>query len=161
MDKQTYLFDGYNILHAEPHAKKLLGENLEEGRLFLIEKILNFLGTSHQGILVFDGPNLNFSYEKYSDQLDIYYGKTADSIIEKIAKALDKKSQITLVSSDNTVYNSILPAQGFITQLKSTDFWKTAFSAAKNFQSQKYQDNTISNALDEETRKKLDKLRKS
>ncbi len=162
MAKHYYFFDGYNLIYAEPQLKELLNEDLTETRCQLTEKILNFLGSTENscGILVFDGPNLSFSSEVYSEQLEIYYGKTADTIIEKIAKGLAAHSQITLVSSDNTIYNAILPTEGLVTQIKAQEFWRQAENTQKKFSSQQRNDPLLADRLDNETRNKLNELRK-
>lgn len=141
----------------------MLSKNLAETRRQLTEKILNFLGNTENsyGILVFDGPNLSFSNEVYSEQLEIYYGKTADTIIEKISKEINGSFEITLVSSDNTIYNSILPTKGLVCQIKATEFWQKIEKIPKSFQSQKYREPRLADRINSNTQQELDKLRKS
>ncbi len=161
--EQFYIFDGYNIIHANEQLKNLLSENLEETRHSLIESILNFMGQEKaaRGFLVFDGPNLITAQETFSSQLEIYFGKTADLIINKLSHELPLDSIINLVSSDRAVYNSILGKDRLIRQIKSSKFWELVKAVPRKYSSQKYNKTSVQDALAENIREKLDQLRQS
>ena len=161
MVKNIFFFDGYNLIHANPHLQSVLKNNLETARIQLLESVANYLGCQpdSQGILVFDGPNPAPTEDFFSDKLKIYYGKTADLIIEKLAKNSPAET-ITLVSSDRTVYLSLLAKDKTILQIKSFDFWQAVEKMPREYRSPRPSNSLLQGQLQPNTLEKLNLLRR-
>lgn len=157
-----YFFDGYNLLHANSALKQLLQKDLASARQELIEKVINFLGLekNNKGFLVFDGPNEHYACEELSEQLQIYFGKTADQIIEKIAQTLTSDAEITLFSSDNALFQGILGRAKIIKRILAVDFWQAIAELPKNYSSHRFDYQPLLGNLNPKTFQDLDKLRR-
>ena len=98
--------------------------------------------------------------EEINNNLTIFFGKTADTVIEKIIKTLPTDEIAVLVSSDRTLYNAVQTKDKIIQQIKAPEFWQNCASLPKQYQTQKYPENNIASRLTHQIKQKLDKLRK-
>lgn len=162
MAKKIFIFDGYNLLYAEPETRKLLDQDLSAAREQLIDQVLNFIGQNQpaQGYLVFDGPQEFFSRDTHSSELEIFFGKTADLIIEKLGKTLSPELELTLVSSDNTVFTGVLARPGLVKRISDKEFWQRVKKIPRAYASEKHDHFPLYKLLGETILKKLDDLRR-
>jgi predicted RNA-binding protein with PIN domain len=160
--KKVFIFDGYNLLYADPITRKMLDEDLSAARDQLINQILNFIGQNQpaQGYLVFDGPQEFFSRDTYSSELEIFFGKPADLIIEKLGKTLAPEIELTLVSSDNTVFTGVLARPGLVKRISDKEFWQRVKKIQRTYRSEKNEHFPLYKVLGETIFKKLDELRR-
>ena len=161
MVTKLYFFDGYNILHASDHTKKILNGSLEEAREVLIDNVLNYLGVvgDAMGVVVFDSPDQPTYIPEYRTGLEIYYGHTADSVIERLSRVSDVSTHVVLVSSDNVLFNAIQKKNQIVTQLRSEYFWVGSRDIPGNYRSRTNPDNSIAGIVDRNTYDSLNKLR--
>jgi predicted RNA-binding protein with PIN domain len=139
-DPTLYLFDGYNLLHAG---------NYGDVRQ-LIDRLASFVAQQGaRGVVVFDG---------HGDDLDrgplqVRFASDADSLLERLAAENRSREQVCLVSSDLAVRGTSgvevrkLSSGAFLRDLGSTEHREPAPLR-------------LSERLDEETRAKLEKLRR-
>lgn len=162
MAENIFIFDGYNLLYAEPQTRKMLEKDLSAARDFLLDQVLNFLGqhTMAKGYLVFDGPQEYLSREVHSAELEIYFGKPADLIIEKLGKTLPAEMAVTLVSSDNTVLTGVLARPGLVKRITDKEFWRRVKNLPRNYASTKNEYFPLFKMLGDNILKKLDQLRR-
>ena len=89
MLKDILIVDGYNVIFAWTHLKKLAHESLEHARMELRDRLLNYgKFKGYEVILVFDGKYTKSggSIESItSGFIEVYTedGETADSFIER------------------------------------------------------------------------------
>lgn len=107
MLKDILIVDGYNVIFAWTHLKKLAHESLEHARMELRDKLLNYgKFKGYEVILVFDGKYTksggsvevitNGFIEVYTDD-----GETADSFIEReVFLRKGKYTNVYVVTSD-------------------------------------------------------------
>jgi len=115
MLKDILIVDGYNVIFAWTHLKKLAHESLEHARMELRDKLLNYgKFKGYEVILVFDGKYTksggsvevitNGFIEVYTDD-----GETADSFIEReVFLRKGKYTNVYVVTSDGAEQNQIL-----------------------------------------------------
>lgn len=110
---QTFIVDGYNLIHAIPRIEELLDESLESARTGLIQLFSGFKrsrGDVGDIYIVFDGRSDNLNDEETLDSgIKIVYthsSKEADSKIVEIIKESPRPELITVVSNDNFLYNN-------------------------------------------------------
>ena len=139
-DPTLYLFDGYNLLHASSYA------DVRQ----LIDRLASFVAQQGaRGIVVFDG---------HGDDLDrgplqVRFVSDADTLIERLAAEHRNSEQVCLVSSDLAVRGTSgvevrkLSSNTFLRDLGSIDHQEPAPLR-------------LSERLDDETRAKLEKLRR-
>jgi hypothetical protein len=101
-----YVIDGYNIIHAWHHYKKLRETALDHARDKLVETMVNFAATSRSEVtIVFDAHLVKAGYERVEKIINVtvcYTGQdeTADSLIERLVGDLLKKQRVFVVTSD-------------------------------------------------------------
>src|SRR6188472_1627499 len=135
-----YLFDGYNLLHAgaydDPRA--------------LRDALASFVAMKGaRGVVVFDGVGTDESH----GPLEVRFAEHADSLLERLAAEHRGQEQVCLVSSDLAVRGTSgvevrkLSSKTFVRDLGSTEHSERAQLR-------------LGERLDEETRAKLEKLRR-
>jgi predicted RNA-binding protein with PIN domain len=85
-----YLFDGYNLLHAGPHA------DARE----LVDVLASYVAVrGARGIVVFDG----VGDDATRGPLEVRYAPHADALLERLAAEHRGRDRVVLVTSDATV----------------------------------------------------------
>ncbi|MEO8289792.1 MAG: NYN domain-containing protein [Gaiellaceae bacterium] len=137
-----YLFDGYNILHAA---------GLRE-RDELVDSLASFVALrGARGIVVFDG----FGEDREHGSLEVRFAPEADSLIERLAAEHRSQEEVWVVSSDQAIRGTAgqetrrVSSKTFLAELGGTS---AESSAAQRSQ--------IEDALDENTRSILERLRR-
>lgn len=140
-----YLFDGYNILHAGEFAD----------RRQLIDLLASFVAVrGASGVAVFDGVGEDTAY----GALEIRFASPADSLIERLAAEHRTREEVWVVSSDSAVRGTAgqetrrVSSKAFLRELTAVD--RRGPTQAGPGRSQ------IEDALDEETRRRLERLRR-
>jgi predicted RNA-binding protein with PIN domain len=135
-----YLFDGYNLLHAGPLE--------DRGRL--VDSLAGFIATRGvRGVVVFDGAG----DDEQIGGLSVRFAPDADTLLERLAAEHRSREQVLLVSSDATVLGTAgrtvanLTSQTFFRDLSPTELPPAPPGG-------------LSDKLDDETRAKLERLRR-
>ena len=136
-----YLFDGFNILHAGGFREP------EE----LVDRLASFVAVrGGRGVVVFDGVGEDTSY----GALSVRYAPEADSLIERLAAEHRSQEEVWVISSDRAIRGTAgqetrrVSSASFVRDLAETA------NAAPGGRSQ------IEDALDEDTRRRLERLRR-
>lgn len=169
--REHYIIDGYNVIHAWPELKALQAE-LSEARDRLIH-ILSEYGAyeSYDVTIVFDAPftEVEEHEEQVGEHLKVIYtgaGETADSRIERLAyESVRKGCEVHVVSSDGAVESVILGAGAY--RHPAMEF-RRAVRRVKRHLQEKYLGpvtlplvrNEVGDHLDSDTAAKLDAMRK-
>jgi predicted RNA-binding protein with PIN domain len=139
-DPTLYLFDGYNLLHAGDYA---------DARQ-LVDRLASFVAQQGaRGIVVFDGHGQDLD----RGPLQVRYAPHADTLLERLAAEHRHSELVCLVSSDLAVRGTSgvevrkLSSKTFLRDLGSTEHQEPAPLR-------------LSERLDDETRAKLEKLRR-
>jgi predicted RNA-binding protein with PIN domain len=135
-----YLFDGYNLMHAGDYA------DVRE----LVDRLASFVAQAGaRGVVVFDGHGQDVE----RGPLSVRYAPHADTLLERLAAEHRAREQVCLVSSDIAVRGTSgaevrkLSSKTFLRDLGSTEHQERAPLR-------------LSERLDDETRAKLEKLRR-
>lgn len=105
------IIDGYNIINGWESLKH---KPLQAAREELITILSNYQGyTGQRMIVVFDAWKVKdgIGSQERRGALEVVYtraGQTADAYIEKLASVLHKSHQLTVVTSDGLIQNSVL-----------------------------------------------------
>jgi predicted RNA-binding protein with PIN domain len=135
-----YLFDGYNLLHAGGY------EDVRE----LVDRLASFVAQAGaRGIVVFDG----HGEDGVRGPLSVRYAPHADTLLERLAAEHRDREQVCLVSSDLAVRGT---SGVEVRKLSSKTFLRDLGSTAH----QEYAPHRLGERLDDETRAKLEKLRR-
>jgi len=139
-DRTLYLFDGYNLLHAGDY------DDVRE----LVDRLASFVAQQGaRGVVVFDGHGQDLD----RGPLQVRYAPDADTLLERLAAEHRATEQVVLVSSDIAVRGTSgvevrkLSSKTFLRELGSTEH-------------QEHAPLRLSERLDDETRAKLEKLRR-
>jgi predicted RNA-binding protein with PIN domain len=139
-DPTLYLFDGYNLLHAGGY---------EDVRA-LVDRLASFVAQQGaRGVVVFDGHGQDLD----RGPLQVRYAPDADTLLERLAAEHRAKERVCLVSSDIAVRGTSgvevrkLSSKTFLRDLGSTEY-------------QEHAPLRLSERLDDETRARLEKLRR-
>jgi predicted RNA-binding protein with PIN domain len=139
-DPSLYLFDGYNLLHAGDY----------DGVDGLIDRLASFVAQQGaRGVVVFDGHGEDLE----RGPLEVRYAPDADTMLERLAADHRAGEQVCLVSSDIAVRGTSgvevrkLSSKTFLHDLDST-------------RHEEYAPHRLSERIDEETRARLEKLRR-
>ena len=107
---KTLIIDGYNVIfQAEPYAGLARAGEWDQARDALVSDVASYVGPDFRVTVVFDGAHNDSDKDKESEQLGVQVrfssrGKTADAVIERLAKqAQARGDQIEIVSSDAMV----------------------------------------------------------
>jgi predicted RNA-binding protein with PIN domain len=139
-DPTLYLFDGYNLLHAGDY------DDVRK----LVDRLASFVAQhGARGIVVFDG---------HGDDLDrgplqVRYAPHADTLLERLAAEHRDQERVCLVSSDLAVRGT----SGVEVRKQSS---KTFLRDLGSTEHQEPAPLRLSERLDEETRAKLEQLRR-
>jgi predicted RNA-binding protein with PIN domain len=139
-DTTLYLFDGYNLLHAAGYA------DVRE----LVDRLASFVAQQGaRGVVVFDGVGEDIE----RGPLQVRYAPHADTLLERLAADHRDREQVCLVSSDAAVRGTSGHA---VRKLSSRTFLRDLGSSVH----QERAPLRLSERLDEETRARLEKLRR-
>ncbi|MGH3003307.1 MAG: NYN domain-containing protein [Gaiellaceae bacterium] len=139
MDPTLYLFDGYNMLHAGPY---------DEPRE-LVDALASFVAVrGARGVVVFDGVGRDAEH----GPLSVRYAPHADTLLERLAAEHRSTEPVMLVTSDSTV----AAAAGQVAKLSSQTF----FRDHEPPRHREEQPQGLAGKLDEETRARLERLRR-
>ena len=137
-----FLFDGNNVLHAGDFRSR------EE----LVDRLAGYVALQGaRGIVVFDGAGSDTAV----GPLEVRFAEHADDLVERLAADHRASEAVTVVSSDRAVRTTAGPktrrvsAATFLRELRE----ERAAPAAK-------ERSTIEGALDEDTRRRLEELRR-
>ena len=139
-DTTLYLFDGYNLLHAGDY------KDVRE----LVDRLASFVAQEGaRGVVVFDGVGENTE----RGPLQVRYAAQADTLLERLAAEHRGREQVCLVSSDAAVRGT---SGQEVRKLSSRTFLRDLGSTAH----QEPAPLRLSDRLDEETRARLERLRR-
>jgi predicted RNA-binding protein with PIN domain len=139
-DPTLYLFDGYNLLHAGGFR----------GVAELVDRLADFVAVRGvRGIVVFDGAGR----EAVVGPLQVRYALHADALLEQLAAEHRLLERVCLVSSDAAVRGT----SGLeVRKLASGAF----LDALEPVEHQERQRLPLADRLDEETRARLERMRR-
>ncbi|SNS38760.1 hypothetical protein SAMN05446037_100929 [Anaerovirgula multivorans] len=166
--KEYLILDGYNVINGWPQLKKLATQNLEEARIELIERMIEY--QSYKGlhvIIVFDAHLVKGSMEK-NDKIkgvEVVFTKekeTADGYIEKFILQLSKRQRASVVTNDWTEQQMILGSGGTRIPVREfvIDFDNIKNNIQKKTEILQQQKDFLSNRIDPLVLEKLEKLRR-
>jgi predicted RNA-binding protein with PIN domain len=139
-DPSLYLFDGYNLLHAGPHA------DVRE----LVDALASFVALrGARGVVVFDG----VGDDAVRGPLQIRYAPHADTLLERLAAEHRSRERVVLVTSDATIAAA---AGREVAKLSSRTFFRDLEAP----QAPVRRSHDVAGRLDEETRARLERLRR-
>ena len=140
-----YLFDGHNLLHAGG-----FGDQRE-----LTDALASFVAMrGARGVLVWDGAGTDAEV----GPLSVRYAPHADAVLERLAAEHRATEVVCLVSSDFAVRGT----SGQEVQKRSSRAFMAELEqpAHKQPRSQERQGSRLGDALDDETRERLERLRR-
>jgi predicted RNA-binding protein with PIN domain len=139
-EPSLYLFDGYNLLHAG---------DFEDPRE-LVDALASFVAVQGaRGVIVFDG----VGEERTHGPLEVRYADHADALLERLAAENRGRETVCLVSSDSAIRGT----SGQEVQKRSSRTF------LHDLESPSHEDpgrSQVRDRVDEETRKRLEKLRR-
>jgi predicted RNA-binding protein with PIN domain len=139
-DPTLYLFDGYNLLHA--------GRFRDAAEL--VDRLADFVAVRGvRGIVVFDGAGR----EVVVGPLQVRYAPHADALLERLAADYRRVERVCLVSSDAAVRGT---SGQEVRKLASLTF----LHELEPVEHQERQRLPLADRLDEDTRARLERLRR-
>lgn len=139
-DPTLYLFDGYNLLHAGPFSD----------RSSLVDMLAGFVALrGARGVVVFDGSGDDADL----GSLAVRFAPDADTMLERLAAQHRERERVLIVSSDATV---LATAGRTVASLSAQTFFRDLAPAA----SPPAPPRGLGDRLDEETRARLERLRR-
>jgi predicted RNA-binding protein with PIN domain len=142
-----YLFDGYNILHAGDFSS----------RRELVDALASFVAVQGaRGVVVFDGVGEDAAY----GALEVRFASPADPLLERLAAEHRRTEEVWVVSSDRAVRGTAgqetrrVSSNTFLRELAAGREAAPPSGAAAG-RSQ------VEGALDDETRERLERFRRS
>lgn len=164
------LVDGYNVVNSWPKLNDIKDISFDSSRDELIGRMKNYSSfTGDRVYVVFDAHLKPGSLEKKEKQGNVYIvftkeGETADSYIERFVNEKGRKNNICVVTSDLKEQQLIF--QRGAVRMSSLEFLQDVNNIEeeiKNIHRKKYIHikNELAKNLDEETRKKLEEIRRS
>jgi predicted RNA-binding protein with PIN domain len=137
-----YLFDGNNVLHAGGFAD----------RRELVDRLAGFVALEGaRGVVVFDGVGDDWVV----GPLEVRFAEHADDLVERLAAEHRGREPVTVVSSDR----EIRATAGQETRRVSTKNFLRELSAEPAGPTRPAR-SSVEDALDEETRRRLEDLRR-
>ena len=139
-DPTLYLFDGYNLLHA--------GDFRDPAEL--VDLLASFVAVrGARGVVVFDGAG----EERAHGPLEVRFAAHADALLERLAAEQRDKETVCLVSSDFAVRGA---SGQEVQKLSSRAFLGDLVQPSH----EEAGPQRLADRLDEETRKRLERLRR-
>ncbi len=139
-----YLFDGYNLLNA--------GDFRDRGEL--VDLLASFVaGQGVRGVVVFDG----VGEERDVGPLSVRFAGHADDLLERLAAENRLTERVTVVSSDDAVRR--VSGQE-VRKLTSKGFLADLAPAEHREREQRGGGSRLGDRLDDDTRAKLERLRR-
>jgi predicted RNA-binding protein with PIN domain len=141
-DPTLYLFDGYNVLHASG-----LGDRRQ-----LVDMLASFVALKGvRGVVVFDGTGAD---ERFGG-LEVRFAPHADALLERLAAENRQTQRVCLVSSDAAVRGT---SGQEVAKISSREFAATLSSV--DVSGSREQPSRVGDRLDEETRARLERMRR-
>jgi predicted RNA-binding protein with PIN domain len=141
-DPTLYLFDGYNVLHASG-----LGDRRQ-----LVDMLASFVALKGvRGVVVFDGTGAD---ERFGG-LEVRFAPHADALLERLAAENRQTQRVCLVSSDAAVRGT---SGQEVAKISSREFAATLSSV--DVSGSREQPSRVGDRVDEETRARLERLRR-
>jgi predicted RNA-binding protein with PIN domain len=139
-----YLFDGYNILHAGDFR----------GREDLVDRLAGYVALrGARGVVVFDGAGEDAAY----GPLEVRFAASADRLIERLAAENRDTEHVCLVSSDRDVRGT---AGQEVRKISSNAFVRELAAESPSAGRAGRERSQVEDALDEETRTRLERWRR-
>ena len=139
-----YLFDGYNLLNAGD-----FGDRRE-----LVDLLASYVaGQGVRGVVVFDG----VGEEREIGALSVRFASHADDLLERLAAEHRRSERVCIVSSDDAVRR--VSGQE-VRKLTSKGFLADLEPAQHRDHEQRGSGGRVGDRLDDETREKLERLRR-
>ncbi len=163
--------DGYNVINSWPDLKIKKNNNFDGARRSLIDTMHNYgVYNDCKVIIVFDAHKVLGSIEKVeavNKNLSIIFtkdGETADSYIEKEVNLLGRKYEVIVVTSDWLEQQTIF--QRGAVRMSSLEFYNEVLDVENSIRKRKNKSkildkNILSDNIDLEILKKLEKIRRS
>jgi len=143
-DPTFYLFDGYNLLHAGTFSDR--GE--------LVDTLASFVaGKGARGVVVFDG----VGDERAIGPLQVRFTPHADDLLERLAAENRASERVCVVTSDHAVRWT---SGQEVRKLASRAFLEELAPVQHVDHEQRGAGGRVGDRLDEETRDKLERLRR-
>ena len=142
-DPTFYIFDGSNLMHAGE-----LGSREE-----LIDQLASFVASRGvRGVVVFDG----VGDERVVGRLEVRYVAHADDLIERLAAERRTEERTAVVSSDRAIEH----ATGKLVQHDDASSFIAALQAERMPPPDADARLRVEDALDDETRRELERMRR-
>jgi predicted RNA-binding protein with PIN domain len=139
-----FLFDGHNLLNAGPFRSH------ED----LVDRLAGFVALhGARGVVVFDGAGTDSTV----GALDIRFAQPADHVLERLAAEHREDVEVVLVSTDGEIRRTV--GQN-VAKRTSKDFAQELLAAAPGAGGAT-SGSRIEDALDDETRERLERWRRS
>jgi predicted RNA-binding protein with PIN domain len=139
-DPTLYLFDGYNVLHAAGI----------EDRRELTDLLASFVALrGARGVVVFDGVGA----DEHRGALEVRFAAHADALLERLAAEYRGRERVCLVSSDEAVRGT---SGQEVAKISSREFASTLAAV----EHREDQPSRVGDRVDEETRARLEKMRR-
>jgi predicted RNA-binding protein with PIN domain len=139
-----YLFDGYNLLNAGAFGDR--GE--------LVDLLASYVaGEGARGVVVFDGAG----EERDVGPLSVRFASHADDLLERLAAEHRLTERVCIVSSDDAVRR--VSGQE-VRKLTSKGFLADLVRSEHREQEQRGSGSRVGDRLDDETRARLERLRR-
>lgn len=139
-----YLFDGYNILHTGTFRD----------RRELVDRLAGFVALrGAHGVVVFDGVGEDAAH----GPLQVRFSSPADSLIERLAAEHREREEVWVVSSDRAIRGT---AGQETRRVSSKNFLRELAAEASPGHEADTGRSSIEDALDQETRERLERFRR-
>jgi predicted RNA-binding protein with PIN domain len=137
-----YLFDGYNLLHAGGYSDPQR----------LVDRLAGFVAEKGaRGVVVFDGEGADAAY----GALDVRFARHADELLERLAADNRERIEVVLVSTDRAIRDT---AGAGVRKIHSREF--AGELGADRPPARRAAGGKVEDALDPETRKRLEEWRR-
>jgi predicted RNA-binding protein with PIN domain len=107
MEADYLLVDGHSVIFAWPELRTLHQRRAGLARERLIKQLRDYQDWSGiRVVVVFDGRGSGISEEAFPGEIQIFYsprGKTADSIIERLASKYGERFRLLVATGDHLV----------------------------------------------------------
>jgi predicted RNA-binding protein with PIN domain len=145
-DTTLYLFDGYNLLHASEYTDPN----------DLVDMLSSFVaGQGARGVVVFDGAGV----ERAVGPLEVRWAAHADDLLERLAAEHRGTEQVCVVSSDDAVRR----VSGQEVRKLTSRLFLAELAPERHRESEPEQRGAggrVRDRLDDETRERLERLRR-